>query len=92
MAGLSGPVRGRVGARRAGLRDREGGPLKVVNPGASTATTILDISGRVLNNHDRGLLGIAVDTAFATNRYVYLLYSYDTTPLTPDGDGRTSRA
>jgi PKD repeat protein/glucose/arabinose dehydrogenase len=65
----------------------KGGRLKVVNPGASTATTVLDISGRVLDQHDRGLLGVEVDSQFATNRYVYLLYTYDTKPLTPDQAG-----
>jgi glucose/arabinose dehydrogenase len=63
------------------------GRVKVGNPGQTTATTILDMSGRVNSYWDRGLLGIAVDASFATNRYVYLLYTHDLNPLTPDGDG-----
>jgi glucose/arabinose dehydrogenase/PKD repeat protein len=60
------------------------GKLKVVQPGASTATQILDLSNHVNDYGDRGLLGVAVDANFATNGYVFLLYTYDVSPLTPD--------
>jgi glucose/arabinose dehydrogenase/chitodextrinase len=63
------------------------GRLKVVPPGGSTATTILDISGRVNQANDRGLLGLALDSNFASNGYLYLSYTYDVTPLTADSDG-----
>ena len=63
------------------------GRLKVVPPGGSIATTILDISSRVNHANDRGLLGLAVDSNFASNGYLYLSYTYDVTPLTPDSDG-----
>lgn len=53
------------------------GVLGVVKPGQTTATGVLDISDRVNAASDRGLLGIAVDSSFATNGYVYLLYTYD---------------
>ena len=53
------------------------GLLGVVKPGQTTATGVLDISDRVNAASDRGLLGIAVDSSFATNGYVYLLYTYD---------------
>ncbi|MEO5989836.1 MAG: PQQ-dependent sugar dehydrogenase, partial [Candidatus Eisenbacteria bacterium] len=43
---------------------------------------LLDITAEVLENGDRGLLGIAVDPNFAVNRYVYLLYTVD-----PDSNG-----
>ena len=39
---------------------------------------------------DRGLLGIAVDSSFASNRYLYLLYTYDTSSSHPTGP-KTSR-
>ncbi len=60
------------------------GKLKVVQPGATTATQILDISNHVNDYGDRGLLGVAVDKDFASNGYVFLLYTYDVSPLTPD--------
>jgi PKD repeat protein len=63
------------------------GRLKVVPPGGSTATTILDISNRVNHANDRGLLGLALDSSFASNGYLYLSYTYDVTPLTADSDG-----
>ena len=64
------------------------GLLKVVNPGLSTATTILDISDQVNDSYDRGLLGLALDSDFESNGYVYLLYVYDVAPLMPDSDGQ----
>lgn len=58
------------------------GVVKVAAPGATTATPIdgLDLSARVNSNHDRGLLGLAVDHDYAINNYIYLLYTYDLTP------------
>lgn len=41
-----------------------------------TRTTALDISTRVCDDLERGLVGIAVDPAFAANRYVYLYYTH----------------
>jgi glucose/arabinose dehydrogenase/PKD repeat protein len=65
----------------------QAGKLKVVAPGGSAATTILNISSRVNSFGDRGLLGLAVDSDFASNRYIYLLYTVDVTPLTADSNG-----
>ena len=57
------------------------GMVFVQNPGALPGDhpLLLDISGHVNNGAgtDRGLLGIAVDKNFATNGYLYLLYTYD---------------
>jgi glucose/arabinose dehydrogenase/PKD repeat protein len=64
------------------------GLLKVVPPGGSEPTTILDISSRVNSYHDRGLLGLAVDSNFAANGYIYLLYTYDVRPLVADSSER----
>src|SRR5690349_5568561 len=46
----------------------------------STPTTVIDLSKEVDDYWDRGLLGIALDPSFATNGYVYLLYTYDAPP------------
>lgn len=62
------------------------GLLKVVAPGASTAETLLDLRNRVNSYWDRGLLGLAVDTDFASNGFLYLAYTYDLAPLTPDDE------
>ena len=62
------------------------GRLKVAAPGATQATTILDISDEVNNYNDRGLLGLAVDSNFASNGYLYLSYTYELQPLIRDSD------
>ena len=54
------------------------GALKVLNPGETQADDVLDISGIVGDEADRGMLGVAVDASYPTNNYVYLLYSRDT--------------
>ena len=38
--------------------------------------TALDISAKICSDKERGLLGVAVDPSFATNRYVYLYYTF----------------
>jgi glucose/arabinose dehydrogenase/PKD repeat protein len=53
------------------------GVLKVAAPGSSVATAIYDISAQVNSSGDRGLVGLALDADFASNRFVYLLYTYD---------------
>ena len=63
------------------------GVLKVVPPGATTATTILDISSQVNSSYDRGLLDIALDANFDTNGFLYLLYVVERSPLMADTDG-----
>ena len=62
----------------------QAGKLKIVQPGGSTASTILDITTRVHSYGDRGLLGLAVDSSFETNRFIYLLWTVETRPLMPD--------
>lgn len=51
---------------------------------------VIDISDHVNSYWDRGLLGIAVDADFATNRSIYLLYVYEANGLDPTGP-KTSR-
>ena len=41
------------------------GLLKVAAPGSKTAATVFDFRDRVNSNHDRGALGLAVDSSFA---------------------------
>jgi glucose/arabinose dehydrogenase len=65
------------------------GVLKVVNPGETTAETVLDLRERVNSWWDRGLLGLAVDSSYESNGFVYLLYTYEVKPQTPDTDAHT---
>src|SRR5215210_519510 len=43
----------------------------------TTPTTFADLRTNVYNFWDRGLLGLALDPAFPTKPYVYVLYTYD---------------
>jgi uncharacterized repeat protein (TIGR01451 family) len=58
----------------------------------NTFTVVADLRTEVHNFWDRGLLGLEIDPNFATNHYVYVLYSHDaaiggTPPRWGPGDG-----
>ncbi len=53
------------------------GVVRVYKNGALLPTPFIDISDRVNDYFDHGLIGIAVDPNFATNNYVYLLYTFE---------------
>ncbi|MDF0494637.1 DUF4082 domain-containing protein [Bradyrhizobium yuanmingense] len=53
------------------------GVVRVVDNGTLRSTPLIDLSSEVNDFGDRGLLGIAVNPNFATDHYVYLLYTYD---------------
>lgn len=56
----------------------QGGALRVYKDGALLATPALVFgAGTICNDSERGLLGVAVDPDFASNRHVYLFYTYD---------------
>jgi glucose/arabinose dehydrogenase len=44
--------------------------------GALLTTPALDLTATICTNGERGLLGVAVDPAFAANRYVYVFYTF----------------
>ena len=68
------------------------GRVRVVRAdGSLAAAPVIDIRDHVATAGDRGLLGIAVDAAFATNRFVYLLYTYDERPALDPAAAKTSR-
>ncbi|MFN2615926.1 MAG: PQQ-dependent sugar dehydrogenase [Thermoleophilaceae bacterium] len=64
---------------------QQSGLVQVLEPGAASPTTLLDLRDRVNSYGTRGLLGLAVDSNFSSNGYLYLLYTYELYPLTPDG-------
>lgn len=53
------------------------GVVHVVENGVLQPEPFIDLRPEVLNHHDRGLLGIAVDPDFETNRRVVLSYAVD---------------
>ena len=55
------------------------GRVRVVSPdGVLRPAPLIDISDHVNSHTDRGLLGIAVDSDFEINGFLYLLYVYET--------------
>ncbi len=71
----------------------KGGEVRVFKNGAVLPTPLIDLSARVNEHQDRGLLGIAVDPDFATNGHLYLAYTYDDDAVDDTGSktGRVSR-
>jgi glucose/arabinose dehydrogenase len=69
---------------------QKGGIVRVVDNGTLRSTPLIDLSSQVNSNdnNDRGLLGIAIHPNFASNPYVYLLYTYDP----PETSGRSGLA
>jgi glucose/arabinose dehydrogenase len=53
------------------------GQLRVFQNGALRATPALNLAARLCANSERGLLGVAVDPAFASNRFIYLYYTFN---------------
>ena len=91
-SGLTGPVGVAWTPDGRMLVIEKDGRLKITPAAGGAPATVLDITARVNSYWDRGLLGVAVDSDFASNRYIYLLYTYDTHPLTPDSsDAAISR-
>ncbi len=69
------------------------GLVRVIKNGSLLPTPFIDLTSRVNSYFDHGLLGIAADPSFATNGYVYLLYTYEDNTLasTAPKAGRFSR-
>jgi len=55
----------------------KGGKVWTVENGVKSATPLIDISSEVRNFADYGMLGLALDPAFAANGRIYLLYGVD---------------
>jgi glucose/arabinose dehydrogenase len=56
----------------------QGGTIKVLQHGATSPTTFLDITSRVLSGGERGLLGLAFHPQFASNRRFFVYYTRQT--------------
>ena len=66
------------------------GRVRTVVGGHVLPEPLIDISDHVNHSGDRGLIGIAVDSDFSANHYLYLLYVFDDGTGAPDGR-KTSR-
>ncbi|HEX4945519.1 MAG TPA: PQQ-dependent sugar dehydrogenase [Blastocatellia bacterium] len=70
---------------------QERGIVRIFKNGALLPTPFIDISARVNTVNDRGLLGLALDPNFASNGYVYLLYTYEPNNNPNDPAPKTAR-
>jgi glucose/arabinose dehydrogenase len=52
------------------------GQLYVIQNGSLVSTPAIDLSARICDDKERGLLGVAVDPQFASNHSIYLYYTY----------------
>jgi len=80
VAGLSSPLlatNAKDGTKRLFIV-QQGGIIKVVQPGANTATDFLNITPRVLSGGERGLLGLTFHPQFVTNGYFFVNYTRQT--------------
>ena len=81
FSGLTNPTAVRFAADGRVFVIEKRGLLKVFDSLADTTPAVVaDLRSEVDDYWDRGLLGIALDPSFATNGYVYLLYTYDAPP------------
>ncbi len=53
------------------------GRVRLIKNGVLQATPLIDLQNRINNYGDHGLLGMAIDPNFATNGFLYLLYTYE---------------
>lgn len=67
------------------LATSQRGQLYVYKNNQLISTPALDLSqgNRVCYNSERGLLGLALDPSFATNRYIYTFYTFNQANYTP---------
>ena len=54
----------------------EPGQLRIVKDGALLPAAALDISPKVCSDGERGLMAVTTDPLFASNRFVYLYYTF----------------
>src|SRR3954454_23714491 len=66
------------------------GVVYYADPGDPTLHVLLDISSHVNTYHDRGLLGMAVDSAFSSNHLLWLLYVHPPDPTNTGDTGPTT--
>jgi len=76
--GLSNPTTVRFLPDGRVLVAEKSGLIKMFpNITTNTYTVVADLRTEVHNFWDRGLLGLAVDPNFATNNFIYVLYTFD---------------
>src|SRR5262245_37519800 len=80
FSGLSNPLfltSARDGTNRLFVVE-QGGVIRVAQPGATTTTIFLTITGSVLSGGERGLLGLAFHPQYASNGRFFVYYTRQT--------------
>ena len=78
LSGLTRPTAVRFAPDGRVFVAEKSGVIKVFQSlSATTSSVLVDLRTNVHNYWDRGLLSIALDPAFPTRPYLYVLYSYD---------------
>jgi len=67
------------------LITEKAGLVRVLKNGALLPTPFIDLRNSVNDYWDHGLIGIAADKNFATNGFVYLLFTYENDPVDYSG-------
>lgn len=68
------------------LITNQAGELMIYVDGAVLKTPALNLKNVTCSDKERGMLGIAVDPAFASNRYIYVYYTFDKYATKADAD------
>jgi glucose/arabinose dehydrogenase len=78
LSGLTNPTVVQFAADGRIFAGQKNGVIKVFQSLTDTTpTTFTDLSGKVDDYWDRGLLGLELDPNFPTSPYLYVLYTYD---------------
>ena len=88
LSGLSGPIfatSAKDGTNRMFVVEQQG-IIRVVQPGSTSPTVFMDITARVLDGGERGLLGLAFHPQFAINGRFFVYYTRDAPAAADDGD------
>ena len=81
LSGLKKPTNVRFASDGRIFVAEKSGIIKVFRSLDDTAPLVFaDLTTNVMDEWDRGLLGIALDPGFPVKPYVYVLYTYDAPP------------
>ena len=70
---------------------QKNGVVRIIKNGTLLSQSFINIAARVNTSGDRGLVGLALDPNFASNGYVYLLYTYENAGNPGDNGPKTAR-
>src|SRR5688572_5834018 len=76
VTSLSGPTSFAFVSSTRMLITAKNGQLRVYENGALLPTPAIDLSNVICADSERGLLGVAVDPQFTSNRFIYLFYTF----------------